>query len=274
MLPYVYVITSTAPMRAESRSDAEVVSQALFAERVHVHEETGGWCLVETLCDGYRGWVMADALLARSTPYPAAPELTVTISRNAAHVYSVEDTIYGPILTLPYESQLEIRAPVVDGSRWLPIVLPDQRAAFVQRGDVTVGPSPRMSRMQMLALSHQFLGLPYTWGGRSSFGYDCSGFVQMLYRQMGVALPRDARQQIQWEGFMHGTRAQLKPGDLLFFGADASRIQHVGMALDNQRFIHATVTENAPYLRISDWSDSTWREEGGRYAYHAARLFA
>jgi hypothetical protein len=48
---------------------------------------------------------------------------------------------------------------------------------------------------ETLAFSKNFIGLPYTWGGTSSYGVDCSGFVQMLFKEMGVLLPRNSRDQ-------------------------------------------------------------------------------
>ncbi|MCH9717001.1 MAG: C40 family peptidase, partial [Gammaproteobacteria bacterium] len=54
-----------------------------------------------------------------------------------------------------------------------------------------------MTKDEMIFLSQKFLGCPYTWGGRSSFGFDCSGFVQMLYKEMGICLPRDSGPQAE-----------------------------------------------------------------------------
>jgi len=72
-----------------------------------------------------------------------------------------------------------------------------------RRGDVSLAPSgtPRVWTIpELIALSQRFLGLPYTWGGTSSFGYDCSGFTQMLCRRGGVLIPRDADVQAAWSG--------------------------------------------------------------------------
>jgi Cell wall-associated hydrolases (invasion-associated proteins) len=69
-----------------------------------------------------------------------------------------------------------------------------------------------------MELSKRFLELPYTWGGRSSFGYDCSGFVQMLYRQMGIFIPRDAIDQMHWEKFTPIPIEEAQLGDLYFLG--------------------------------------------------------
>ena len=92
----------------------------------------------------------------------------------------------------------------------------------------------------------------------------------MLYRQMGIYLPRDSKDQIHWEGFTAIPIDQLLPGDLIFFGLAQDKIRHVGLYLGNNKFIHATVAENAPYIRVSLLSDPEWNGSG-RFVYRAAR---
>ena len=121
--------------------------------------------------DGYLGWVEAGSFIQR-TEYSK----DVEVSRLRAHVYGKADTEFGPILTLPFGSHLE---KIDSDARWHRVRLPDERVAFIQIGDVAEEP------FDLVSFSQKFLGLPYTWGGRSSFGYDCSGFVQMLYARLG-----------------------------------------------------------------------------------------
>ncbi len=187
-----------------------------------------------------------------------------------AHLYKVQDTAFGPILTLPYDFQLEIADPErgLQG-RWIEVTTVAGKKGYIQRGDIKVGNSP-LAIDQLPQFSLQFLGLPYTWGGRSSFGYDCSGFVQMLFRQIGIFIPRDSKDQAKWDGFKEIAIEDLKPCDLLFFDLDAERIRHVGMYIGNGQFIHATIGDNAPYIHINHILDHEWSEQG-RYPYRRAR---
>ncbi len=107
-------------------------------------------------------------------------------------------------------------------------------------------------------MAHKFLGITYTWGGVSSFGFDCSGFTQMLERQRGIEMPRDADLQAAWSGVIPVEREDLQPGDLLFFGASAAKITHTGMYLGNGEFIHDT-THDHPGVQISRLDDSPGR---------------
>jgi cell wall-associated NlpC family hydrolase len=74
------------------------------------------------------------------------------------------------------------------------------------------------------------LGVPYLWGGEGPGGYDCSGLVQASYRAVGIALPRTTQEQFD-AGPHLPTGAQLEAGDLVFFGASASDVTHVGIVV-------------------------------------------
>jgi len=110
---------------------------------------------------------------------------------------------------------------------------------------------------QMIVLANKFLGVTYTWGGSSSFGFDCSGFTQMLQLQRGVIMPRDADLQAAWGGVIAVERKDLQPGDLLFFGESAGHITHTGMYIGNGEFIHDTTHEH-PGVQVSKLDDAPW----------------
>jgi cell wall-associated NlpC family hydrolase len=97
------------------------------------------------------------------------------------------------------------------------------------------------------------------WGGTSSFGYDCSGFVQMLVRRRGAIMPRDADLQANWTGALPVKRKKLQPGDLLFFGESGEKVTHTGMCMGHRKFVHAT-THGHPVIQISRLSDQPWRK--------------
>ena len=108
-------------------------------------------------------------------------------------------------------------------------------------------------------MARRFLGMTYTWGGSSSFGYDCSGFTQMLVRSRGIHMPRDADQQAAWNGVVAIERKDLQPGDLLFFGDSDKKITHTGMYIGNGEFIHDT-TNTHPMVQISRLDDEPWTQ--------------
>lgn len=264
----LYLINSpVTDMREHPKQESEIVSQAFYSEEVEVLEETPEWVKIETKVDHYRGWIKRGALSQTSKPSPIATH--VKVQRCSAHLYGLQDTIYGPILTLPFESKLRVLEMQDANSRWIKVALVDGREGFIQRGDVSFD-NKHLNIKELCKFSKQFKDLPYTWGGRSSFGYDCSGYVQMLYRQMGIYLPRDTKDQIRWDGFTHTSLEKLLPGDLIYFGLSDDKIRHVGMYLGKGQFIHSTVAENKPYIRISKLTDPEWNGSG-RFAYRAFR---
>jgi hypothetical protein len=252
-VPFFYVNAPVVDMREMPSHDAEIVSQAIFAEEVFVEKSVGAWVYIYTP-DGYSGWVLSDGLTERTSLYKG----DVIVTRLLAHLYGAEDTTRGPIKSLPYGVPLTVLDAA--SARWLKVALPDGAEGYIQKGNVAAY-SPVLSKEELIEWSRQFLGLPYTWGGRSSFGYDCSGFVQICYRQLGISLQRDARQQINDPRFKAISIDKLEAGDLVFFGKSPEKITHVGLYVGNNQFIHAVTAlaaELKPWLRISNLSDLTW----------------
>jgi cell wall-associated NlpC family hydrolase len=174
-----------------------------------------------------------------------------------AHIYREPDvTKHAALVTVPFEARLEVVSEPKEDPKWAQIRLPDDRSGWVQTGDVGFDARP-LTVPELLEFSRRFLGLPYTWGGTSSFGYDCSGFMQMLARRRGVQMPRDAQPQADWSGLKPVERKNLKPGDLLYFGGSAKHITHTGMYLGGGKFIDATTYET-PLVRIDELANPHW----------------
>jgi len=254
--PQAAVLKPVANMYSAATEDTDVVSQAIYGTNVGWLEEKDGFVKVRTP-DDYTGWMPA-AWLRRGRAY-ATEGRVAQVDSLLANLYREADvTKHQPLLVVPFETKLEVVAEPADNQRWLQVRLVDDRLAWVQRGDVIFDSAP-LSIEATLELSKRFLGLPYLWGGTSSFGYDCSGFVQMLCRRRGVIIPRDAKPQAHWEGMMPVERADLKPGDLLYFGRSLERITHTGMYLGDGLFINAT-TYQRPLVRIDNLNEEHWTQ--------------
>jgi hypothetical protein len=258
--PNAVVILPVANMYSKPSEDADVVSQAIFGSNVGIVEEQGDWVKARTP-DNYLGWMPLASLRrleAGDKPY-ASSEPVAQVESLFANLYREPDvTKHAPLLTVPFEARLELAGHPAANSeeRWLEVRLPDNRRAWVQHGDVTFGPKP-LTIKETIELGERFLGITYLWGGTSSFGFDCSGFTQMLVRRRGVTMPRDADLQAAWEGLMTVKRNKLKPGDLLFFGSSPDKITHTGMYIGHGKFIHDT-THSHPGVQISRLKDAHW----------------
>lgn len=247
----------------------EVVSQALYGWPLTLLKETGGFYKVQTL-DYYEGWILKSHIHQKQSIHPHSQPFFVTIRSNAAHIYIEPDvTTRKPLLTLPFEVSLEVvQESEEENERWIQIKLIDGQTGWIQRGDVSFS-SPIYSWQEMIQLSQQFLGLPYTWGGTSSFGYDCSGYIQMLYRQMGIFLPRDARDQIKYPAFHKVSENEQAAGDLVFFGHSEQKIIHVALLVDSHTLIHAS-TKPRPVLQLTEYNNVDLQQ---RYAYRSVHRF-
>jgi cell wall-associated NlpC family hydrolase len=104
-------------------------------------------------------------------------------------------------------------------------------ACVSTRDDSARVPAGRTNRV--IEIASQQVGVPYVWGGASPSGFDCSGFVQYVFRAVGITLPRDVRRQ-----YTHGVpvrREDLQPGDVIFF----DHLRHNGIYIGEGRLIHA-----------------------------------
>jgi cell wall-associated NlpC family hydrolase len=97
-------------------------------------------------------------------------------------------------------------------------------------------------------------GVPYRNGGTDPNGFDCSGFTQYVFARHGITLPRDTRDQ-----FQIGEKVKLKDirtGDLVFFHTVASGVSHVGIAVNDDEFVHAPST--AGVVRVEHIGSAYW----------------
>ena len=253
-LPTAVVVQPVATMYSKPALDADVVSQAIYGANVLVLERREEWARIQTR-DEYTGWMPVSHL--REGQSYATSGRVVEVQSLFAHLYREPDvTRHAPLLTVPFETRLEVVAEPPDNDRWLRVRLVDDRSGWVQRADAAFNPKP-LTIPEMLTFSKRFLGLPYTWGGTSSYGYDCSGFVQMLCRRREKSLPRDAQPQADWSGSVAVDKKDLAPGDLLYFGSSARHITHTGMYMGNGKFINAT-TWQTPAVQIDELDDPHW----------------
>lgn len=251
------VIRPVANMYRDASLESDVVSQAIFGSNVAVLDSRNSWAKVKT-ADNYTGWIeSSDLRTTNDKPYASDGKI-VRVSQLSANVYKTPDvTEHAPLMNIPWESRLEVLNDKVDErGRWLQVRLPDGRAGYVQNGDLSSDFAP-LTMEQTIATAKRFLGITYTWGGTSAFGYDCSGFMQMLMRQRGIIMPRDADVQAAWSGMISVERKNLEPGDLLYFGESAKKITHTGMYIGGGEFIHDT-TNTHPMVQISKLDDMPW----------------
>jgi len=106
---------------------------------------------------------------------------------------------------------------------------------------------------KIIATAKRYIGVPYVWGGATPSGFDCSGFVQYVFKAHGIMLPRTSKDQYRVGTYV--SKANLKPGDLVFFNTSGSGVSHLGIYIGNNQFIHASSSKG---VMISSLSNSYW----------------
>ena len=214
----VICVVPVAPIRAEGSHRAEMVSQILFGETATIIHETKDFYQIQMHQDGYEGW-------CQKLQLQILPEGATIITKGYTTNWVNSAVFNGHPIQLP------LGTPIVS----------DAQANFVLTyTDASLDPVNNVFTPEALEIvAKQFLGTAYLWGGRSVFGIDCSGFVQMVFKLFNYKLPRDAYQQAEM-GEAIGFLAEAKPGDLAFFDNEQGKITHVGILLSPHQIIHAS----------------------------------
>ena len=259
------VVRTVENMYSAPTTEKDVVSQAFLGQIVGVVEVKGGFAKVETP-DRYQGFIPLAALFrypSASTPRYAARGTVAEVTSLIALVYREADaTTARPKARAPLSARLEVTGgPIKD--RWYEVRLPNGEIGFVQKGDVRIteasAPRPVAAPPDLVATARRLLGAPYLWVGMTPLGVDCSGFVALVHRVHGRILPRDADLQFADPTALAVERADLQPGDLVFFGRSPEKVTHVGLYAGEGRFIDATTYET-PVVREDRLDDPHWAE--------------
>ncbi len=106
---------------------------------------------------------------------------------------------------------------------------------------------------RIVSESMNYLGVPYVFGGTSPYGFDCSGYVQYVFAQAGISLPRTA--DVQYECGYAVSTGELIPGDLVFFSTYDYGASHVGIYLGDGNFINASSSQG---VSVASLYSSYW----------------
>src|SRR6266480_3372738 len=214
------VSDAIAPLREAPSVDAMLLTQALKGERVTIYDRNGeGWAWGQLNSDGYVGWLPDRAL--------AKPGAAATHRITGLRTFAFP----GPSIKLPPVETL------VMGSM---ITVTREQGPFAVSRDGWYLPLPHVGPIDrhaddFVAVAEEFVGTPYLWGGKSSFGIDCSGLVQVSLNAAGTGCPRDSDMQRDGLGrtLNPAESKKLRRGDLMFWNG------HVAIVRDALTIVHA-----------------------------------
>ena len=240
------VSISVINLRKQPAHASELVSQSILGTPVMILKNGTSWLLIQTP-DKYIGWAEKSSveLMNKAEMESWKHSDRLIFLENSGWVYSspdesgiVGDLVAGSILKKTGESH-----------GYSKVIFPDGREGFVKKEKVTDfnnwKTQVNCTGESVCSIASTFLGLPYLWGGTSSKGVDCSGFVQSVYFMNGIILTRDASLQA-----LHGLDvnisdgfSRLKKGDLLFFGSKENSklyVTHVAIYQGDSEYINSS----------------------------------
>ncbi|SER27567.1 C40 family peptidase [Pedobacter rhizosphaerae] len=241
---------AVAPLRADASDRAEIVSQLLFGEAVEIIQKEERWWLIQNGHDGYQGWIDFRQITSLSeAQFQDLKSCTQLAPLSFNNVLSAED---GSLYHLSPGSNLPF---FKDGF------------CFAGQEKFQLNFTPHDNKQadfsrDVEATAKFFQNTPYLWGGRHAFGLDCSGFVQVVFKMLGIQLNRDASQQAE-QGNLVGFLSESKLGDVAFFDNEEGRITHVGIMLSPNEIIHSSAK-----VKIDPIDDQgIFSKELGRYTH-------
>ncbi|MBL7865142.1 MAG: C40 family peptidase [Cyclobacteriaceae bacterium] len=217
---------SVVPIRSDHKDTAEQVTQLLFGDHYEVLEVTTDklWCRIRIYADQCEGWMSARQHHAISEEYFQQINKTD---------YKITTDVASPVLFKKSPLTIVMGSIVPISSSELFKI--EEQFAF--NGE-SKGLGQRRDADFVKLIARKYLSAPFQWGGKSPFGIDHSGFVQMVFKISGYVLPRELRQQSVY-GKKVDSWEEAKPGDIAFFALKGNVISHAGILLGEDRIIHA-----------------------------------
>ena len=221
------VKTAYANIHSEPRFNSEMVTQALFFESLEVVSDQNNWLEV-CQWDGYKGYVHK-FYLSNDESYGHS-QLNLTCRYTDVYIDKNFET---SVLTVPFGAIVKYNDIIENGY----IINIDSKEYYIKQ---FVDNRDLSKRQKVLHYCRILMGSPYLWGGKTPFGYDCSGLIQSIYKMVEINFSRDTSDQIQDSRFSSISINDAQPGDIVFFDFDNNGVDHVGIWYGDDMVVHCS----------------------------------
>lgn len=276
-----FVTASSLRLRAEASSSSATLDYAPGDDIAVVLGKSGSWYKVNynlqigymhqdylrytTREDGELGYgkINGNNVKVRSGPSTGYPILTSAYRGDKAYIIGINNqwfkVIFGDYIgyirsdyvdlsEIPYENQDSSNAPQFFRGGVSTGIKPSVEAL-----NGTTGPS---MASKIVSTAKKYIGVPYKWGGTTTKGFDCSGYVQYVFNENGISIPRTSSSQY-YELTRKVSKSNLQPGDLVFFNTSGKGVSHVGIYIGDGMFIHSGTTRGVVIAELfgAYWSN-------------------
>ena len=218
------VKTAYANIYSDPQFSSQLVTQALFFETLEVISHHGNWFKVSQW-DDYIGYIHKFYLFDDI----ANKEKKYVIKDRFLFLY---DSIDFKNITMVAPFGCEIPAILVDNNYYM--IESDNKYFFKESSSIFKNDK----RSEIIECSKKLIGSPYLWGGKTPFGYDCSGFVQQVFKSINISLQRDTSEQIKDKRMDSIDIASIDIGDIIFFDIEGKGVDHIGIWYGENQIIH------------------------------------
>ncbi|MBZ9729638.1 C40 family peptidase [Salegentibacter sp. JZCK2] len=207
---------SIVPLRETTSNNSEMVSQVLYGEHFKILEERAQWSRIRVAFDNFEAWISNKQLL--KIPEETYFRLDEAIPNYSADLFDFVTDQNGHLITVPIGAALNATG-----------LLNHQFEGHSVSGEKL--------KVEIVKTALLYLNSPYSWGGKSPLGIDCSGLTQMVYKLNGYQLNRNSADQAK-QGEALSFIEESEAGDLAFFDDKDGVIDHVGIMMNDNYIIH------------------------------------
>lgn len=228
---------SIADVYVEPNTASPLATQAIMGEKIKILEIKEGLASIE-LPDqyDYPGWIKISDILQGQDYSSEIKRLVVKTPET--YVYETPST----------EKQIAsllmgaIPGGINYGNEYngfTRIVMPDGKTGWIMTNTIGLLDKKETDKEKLVEKAKNLKGTLYLWGGMSNKGFDCSGFIHILFRSYGIKLHRDSDLHFYYDGTTVENN-NLQIGDLLFFNNSSGEVSHDGIYIGNDEFIHSS----------------------------------